>query len=429
MQYIADLHLHSHYARATSKYLNLETLYQWARVKGIDIVGTGDFTHPAWCKTLQEKLVPDGSGFYQLKTPPTTPALPGLKTQHTSVRFCLSTEISCVYHHQGRLRKGHYLVYAPDFKTVAHINKRLATMGDLAADGRPTLSLPARDLLEIVLTASTRAHLIPAHVWTPWFSTLGSKAGYDSIKACFKDLSSHIFALETGLSSDPAMNWQVSALDKYTMVSNSDAHSPQNLGREANLFDTDRSYDAMFEAIKTRKGFKGTLEFFPQEGKYHLDGHRACKVCLTPSQSQQCKGICPVCGKPLTIGVLHRVLALADRNQPKQPVGTPNFEYIVPLCEIIAQIAKKGTKTKTVQQMFIKIISQFGNEFTFLRHTPISNIRKHLGNTYATAIHKLRQRLVQVTPGYDGCYGIIHLLDKESGHSMPKQTCLNLFRS
>ncbi len=424
MHYIADLHLHSHYARATSKYLNLETLYQWAQIKGIDVIGTGDFTHPAWFKTLQEKLEPDGTGFYRLKEPPTRPALPNLKPLHTQVRFCLSTEISCIYSYAGRVRKGHYLVYAPDLDTVAQLNTRLGAIGNLSADGRPILGLSARNLLEIVLTISKRTHLIPAHVWTPWFSALGSKAGYDSIKACFRDLTPYIFALETGLSSDPAMNWHISSLDKYTMVSNSDAHSPQNIGREANLFNTECTYDAMFEAIKTKKGFKGTLEFFPQEGKYHLDGHRACKVCLTPDQTKQQKKRCPVCNRPLTIGVLNRVLSLADRSKPIQPVGTPNFEYIVPLPEIIAQIVQKGTKTKTVEKIFTQIINLFGNEFTFLRHTPINTIQKQLGHLYATAIYRLRKHLTRITPGYDGVYGVVHLLEENKKTS--QQTSLNL---
>ena len=425
MRYIADLHVHSHHARATSKNLNLETLYQWAQVKGINVVGTGDFTHPAWFKILQEKLVPDGTGFYELKNPPKIPAFPGLKTMYTQVRFCLSTEISCIYSYSGRVRKSHHLVYAPDLATVARLNTRLAKIGNLAADGRPILGLSARDLLGIVLSVSDRTHLIPAHIWTPWFSTLGSQSGYDSVLDCFRDLTPAIFALETGLSSDPAMNWQVSQLDQYTMVSNSDAHSPENLGREANVFNTTLAYDAMFQAIKTQKGFEGTLEFFPQEGKYHLDGHRACKVCLQPAQTLQHKGKCPVCDRPLTIGVLHRVKDLADREKPKKPLPAPDFEYIVPLPEIIAQIVQKGAKTKTVQRIFIQLISQFGNEFTLLHHTPIQNIRQYIGPVYATAIHRLRQRLVQTTPGYDGRYGTIHLFE-ESEKKASKQTQLQL---
>ncbi|MEL6358474.1 MAG: UvrD-helicase domain-containing protein, partial [Bacteroidota bacterium] len=409
MPYIADLHVHSHYSRATSKDLNLESLYQWAQIKGIDVVGTGDFTHPQWFQELQDKLVPDGNGFFRLKHPPRTPGLPGLQHQTRDVRFCLTTEISSIYKHGDRVRKNHNLLYAPDLETVAKINAELATIGNLKADGRPILGLPARDLLEIVLEASDRAYLIPAHIWTPWFSTLGSKAGYDSIEACFRDLTPHIFALETGLSSDPAMNWKLSALDRYTLVSNSDAHSPQKLGREANMFDTELAYDAMFEAIKTQQGFLGTIEFFPEEGKYHMDGHRNCGVRLEPAITQAHKGLCPECGKPLTIGVLYRVEELADRPVPQQPPGAANFEHLIPLPEIISEIKGKGPNTKGVQQQFQKIIGQFGNEFDFLRQAPLEDIQKYLGPVYAEAIRRLRHQQVAPNPGYDGLYGTIHL--------------------
>lgn len=249
-----------------------------------------------------------------------------MRSQAIDTHFCLSTEVSCIYKEGNRLYKNHNLLYAPDFETVAKINSKLATIGNLAADGRPILGLSARNLLEIILEASDRAYLIPAHVWTPWFSALGSKAGYDSIEKCFKELAPYIFALETGLSSDPAMNRRVSALDRYTMVSNSDAHSPQNLGREANLFDTDYTYDGLFRALKTQQGFLGTLEFFPQEGKYYMDGHRNCGVCLDPTMTLTKKGICPKCGSPLTIGVLHRVMELADREQSISPTHAAGFE-------------------------------------------------------------------------------------------------------
>ena len=409
MPYIADLHVHSHYSRATSKDLTLESLYQWAQIKGIDVVGTGDFTHPQWFQTLQTKLVPDGSGFFRLKHPPQTPALPGLQHQARDVRFCLTTEISSIYKHGDRVRKNHNLLYAPDLETVAKINTKLATIGNLKADGRPILGLPARDLLEIVLEAADRAYLIPAHIWTPWFSTLGSKAGYDSIEACFRDLTPHIFALETGLSSDPAMNWKLSALDRYTLVSNSDAHSPQKLGREANYFDTALTYDAMFAALKTQQGFLGTLEFFPEEGKYHMDGHRKCGTCLEPATTQAHKRLCPTCGHPLTVGVLHRVEELADRPQPQQPKGAANFAYLIPLPEIVAEIQGKGLSTKGVQQQFRQVIGQFGNELAFLREAPLEDIQKHLGPVYAEAIRRLRNQQVIRTPGYDGLYGTIQL--------------------
>ena len=412
MPYIADLHLHSHYSRATSKNLNLETLYQWARIKGIHVIGTGDFTHPAWFKELKEKLEPDGTGFFRLKNPPKDPAVPGIKVHDIDVRFCLTTEISSIYKFGDKVRKNHNLLFAPGLETVSRISARLATIGNLKADGRPILGLPSRDLLEIVLESSDQAHLIPAHVWTPWFSTLGSKGGYDSIEACFRDLTDHIFALETGLSSDPEMNWKWSALDRFTLISNSDAHSPQKLGREANLFDTEKSYEAMFSAIKTQEGFLGTYEFFPEEGKYHHDGHRKCNVSLEPRDALKYKNLCPVCGKPMTLGVLHQVEKLSDRKEPQRPAGAADFDYIIPLPEIIAEIKGVGPNSKTVQKRFHQTISAFGNEFTLLKKAPIEDIGRQCGPVLAEAIRRMRTREVRPEAGYDGIFGVIKIFDK-----------------
>ncbi len=413
MHYIADLHVHSHYSRATSRDLNLESLYQWAQIKGIDVVGTGDFTHPQWFQELTQKLVPDGRGFFRLKHPPSKFTWLGSNHHISDVRFCLTTEVCCIYKYNNQVRKNHHLLYAPDFTTVATINKKLAAFGKLASDGRPILKLSSRDLLEMVLEASDRAYLIPAHIWTPWFSTLGSKAGYNGIEACFRDLTPHIFALETGLSSDPAMNWRLSSLDRYTLVSNSDAHSPQKLGREANLLDTDLTYDAMFGALQTRQGFLGTLEFFPEEGKYYLDGHRKCGICVEPSAPQIRQEMCPVCGNPLTIGVLHRVEELASRSKPQRPQGAPSFEYIIPLPEIISEIQGIGPNSKGVQQQYQKIIAQFGNELFFLRKASQEDIQKHLGPVYVEAIRRLRSQQVIRTPGYDGVYGTIRVFQPD----------------
>ncbi|HVZ98421.1 MAG TPA: UvrD-helicase domain-containing protein [Chitinophagaceae bacterium] len=407
MFYIADLHLHSHYSRATSKDLNLETLYQWARIKGIHLVGTGDFTHPLWFKELKGKLEPDGTGFFRLKNPPKD--VPGFKCADIDVRFCLTSEISSIYKYGDKVRKNHNCVYAPDFETVARINAKLAQIGNLEADGRPILGLPSRDLLEIVLATSSDAHLIPAHIWTPWFSMFGSKSGYDSVKECFRDLSGHIFALETGLSSDPEMNWRLSMLDKYTLVSNSDAHSPQKLGREANLFDTERSYYALFDALKNKKGFLGTYEFFPEEGKYHMDGHRKCEVCFEPEESIRHKNICPKCGQPLTIGVLHRVTELSDRKQSQKPEGAADFHYIIPLPEILSEIKNVSPSSKAVQQSFQQTISSFGNEFTLLKQTPVEDIEKKAGVVVAEAIRRMRIQQVNPQGGYDGEYGVIKI--------------------
>jgi DNA helicase II / ATP-dependent DNA helicase PcrA len=409
MYYTADLHTHSHYAQATSKFLCLETLYQWAQVKGINVVGTGDFTHPAWFSELQQKLVPAGNGFFKLRDIPAQAALSGMRVKDSPVQFCLSTEICTVYPFDGRVRKNHNLVYAPDFEIAGLINAKLGKLADLSVDGRPTLPISSRDLLELILTVSDQAYLVPAHAWTPWFSTLGSKGGYNSVDECFRDMTPYIFALETGLSSDPAMNWQWSKLDNLTMLSSSDAHSPQKLGREANRFDTEMSYDAMFAAIKTGQGFKGTYEFFPEEGKYSYDGHRKCGVCLSPQETAKLKGICPVCRKPLTIGVMNRVAALADRKEPVKPLRAPAFEYIIPLLEILSELEGAGVESKKVTAAFISAINMAGNQFALLKEVPVEEIH-HYRPRLAEAIRKLRAGEVQRIPGYDGVYGAIHLL-------------------
>ncbi len=408
MQYIADLHIHSHYAQATSPNLTLESLYQWAAVKGIRVLGTGDFTHPAWLAELKEKLEPDGSGFFRLKQPPAAPAMPGINPAANELRFCLSTEISSVYPYNGKMRKNHNLVYAPDFETVERINRALSKFGDLAADGRPTVQLSARDVLEIVLQASDRAYLVPAHVWTPWFSTLGSKGGYDSVDDCFRDLTPAIFALETGLSSDPPMNRKWSSLDRFALMSNSDAHSPAKLGREANLFNTGLSYDALFQAVKTGEGFSGTYEFFPEEGKYFLDGHRKCGISLQPQQTIGYRNICPQCGRPLTIGVLNRVENLTDRPQPVAPATEAGFRYIVPLPEILAEINGVSVESKKQQKAFVEAISAFGNEFSLLNDAPVESIHRY-HPALGEAIRRIRNHEVIRIPGYDGVYGSIRL--------------------
>ena len=423
MFYIVDLHLHSHYSRATSKELNLESLFQWARIKGIHVVGTGDFTHPLWFKEIKEKLEPDGTGLFRLKNPPKE-EVNGFKCTNIDVRFCLTSEISSIYKQGDKVYKNHNCIYAPDFETVARINAKLAQIGNIEADGRPILGLPARNLLEIVLETSENAHLIPAHIWTPWFSLFGSKSGYDTLEACFGDLSHHIFALETGLSSDPEMNWRLSMLDKYTLVSNSDAHSPQKLGREATLFNTEQSYYALFDALKTRKGFLGTYEFFPEEGKYHMDGHRKCNVCFEPEESIRHKNICPKCGQPLTIGVLHRVSELSDRRQPQQPEGASDFHYIIPLPEILAEIKNTSASSKTVNRCFQQVISSFGNEFTLLREVPIEDIKKQAGCLLAEAIRRMRAQEVHPQGGYDGEYGTIKIFNEGEISQLTGQTDL-----
>jgi len=313
MSFIADLHIHSKYSRATSRDLNPENLWRWAQLKGITVIGTGDFTHPAWLKELREKFNPAKDGLFTLKRDLMTAELPD--SCRSDVFFMLSAEISCIYGKNGRTRKIHSILLVPGFSDAEKINARLSQIGNLHSDGRPILGLDAKELLKIVLDISPQAMVIPAHAWTPHFSVFGAASGFDSIEECYEELSPHIHAIETGLSSDPLMNWRLSALDRITLISNSDAHSPAKLGREGNIFDTDVSYRAITGALKTQTGFTGTIEFFPEEGKYHYDGHRGCGVSFTPKETIRHHGICPVCGKKLTIGVMHRVERLADREK------------------------------------------------------------------------------------------------------------------
>ncbi|MBU0476659.1 endonuclease Q family protein, partial [Patescibacteria group bacterium] len=327
MKFIADFHIHSKYSRATSPQMDLENLDKWAKIKGIKVLGTGDFTHPEWFKNLKKKLEPAESGLFKIKN------------KESETRFILTSEISCIYSKGGKVRKIHILVFAPSFEVVEKINKQLSRIGNLKADGRPILGLDAKELAKIVLNASEDCLVVPAHLWTPWFSIFGSKSGFDSIEECFEDYSKYIFAGETGLSSDPAMNWRLSILDKITLISNSDAHSPQKIGREANVFDIEVSYSAICEAIKSKdtQKFLYTIEFFPQEGKYHYDGHRNCNICLSPKESKKYNNLCPNCGRPLTIGVLNRVDILADREDDFKSEGAIPFKSLIPLTEIIAE--------------------------------------------------------------------------------------------
>ena len=306
MKYIGDFHIHSHYSRATSKDMNIEELDRWARIKGIDVLGTGDFTHPAWLRELQEKLEPAEEGLYKLKIPNPKHQISN-KSQAT--RFILTVEVSSIYSQGGKVRRIHNIIFAPSFEAVAKLNRKLGEVGNLRADGRPILGLPAKELLKMALDASEDCLLVPAHIWTPWFSVFGSKSGFNSIEECFEEMSEHIYAIETGLSSDPAMNWRISALDDITLISNSDCHSARRIGREANIFEGDElNYKNIINAIKysrrkdvgrltSHMKFVSTVEFFPQEGKYHYDGHRDCKISMSPLESQKVNKICPGCGK------------------------------------------------------------------------------------------------------------------------------------
>ena len=421
MRYLADLHIHSLFSRATSKASHLRGLAAWAAVKGIDVVATGDFTHPAWFAHLHEELLPAEEGLFRLRPDAGfdyAALLPeGLRPgRHPEeIRFLLSAEISCIYKRGGQVRKVHNLLYAPDMEAVRRINTALGNLGNISADGRPILGLDSRDLLEIVLERAPEAFLVPAHIWTPWFSLFGSKSGFDRLGDCFADLSEHIFALETGLSSDPAMNRMISALDGYTLISNSDCHSPAKLGREANLFETGRDFFSLRAALRAprdtlgRQRFLATIEFFPEEGKYHNDGHRKCGVCLEPRQSRELGGLCPVCGKGLTVGVLHRVLELADRDEPLFPQGSPAVHSLVPLAEIVAELLGVGVNSRKVMEGYARLITLFASEFELLLDVPLEELRHRNLPLLAEAIDRVRNDEVIRQPGYDGEFGVIRV--------------------
>ena len=405
--YIADLHIHSKYSRATSRDGDAPHLDLWARRKGISLIGTGDFTHPAWREELKAQLVPAEDGLYTLAPELALPAPPGAESLQP--RFVVSGEISCIYKKNGRTRKVHHLILLPGLEEAETLARRLEVIGNIHSDGRPILGLDSRDLLEITLESCPEAIFIPAHIWTPHFSLFGAFSGFDSIEECFEDLTPHIHALETGLSSDPPMNWQVSALDPFLLVSNSDAHSPARLGREANLLDGELSYTGLAKALNTGDGFAGTLEFFPEEGKYHLDGHRNCGVCLSPEEAAKMGGICPVCGKKLTIGVLHRVLELADR-----PSGfvRPNhlpFQSLAPLPEVIAASAGFSVGSVKTSSLFETLLNSLGPEFYILREAPLDEINRIAGPLVAEGIRRMRLGQVSRKGGYDGEYGTISL--------------------
>jgi len=414
MGFYADIHIHSKYSRATSRECDLEHLSLWAAKKGIAVVGTGDFTHPAWFAELNDKLVPAEAGLFRLRddidrevfrSAENVPSVP--------VRFMLTVEISTIYKRGDCTRKVHHIIVCPDLESAGEFRGRLDRIGNINSDGRPILGLDSRDLLEITLETGDDNYLIPAHIWTPWFSVLGSKSGFNSIEECYGDLSSHIFALETGLSSDPPMNWRLSCLDRYTLVSNSDAHSPAKLGREACVFDCEMDYYSVREAMKTGRGYEGTVEFFPEEGKYHMDGHRKCHACMEPEETRSHDGLCPVCGKPVTVGVMHRVEALADRPDGPKPEKASPFRSLIPLCEIISETLQVGPKSKSVMKTYEAMVSQLGPELSILEHAPIEDVRKGGSTLIAEAVSRMRQGKVIKQAGYDGEYGVIRLFAPE----------------
>lgn len=410
MRFIADLHVHSHYSRATSKDMSPEGIWKWAQLKGISVIGTGDFTHPGWLKDLSEKLEPSGNGLFTLKKEFRTNDVPA--SCMADVFFVLSAEISCIYSRNGKTRKVHAVILSPDFAAAARLNLALSRIGNLKADGRPILGLDAKELLRIALDASPDNLFIPAHAWTPHFSVFGASSGFDSLQECFDELTPHIYAIETGLSSDPLMNWRISALDSVTLVSNSDAHSAGKIGREANIFKTEISYPGMINAIKTRKGFLGTIEFFPEEGKYHYDGHRDCGVSLAPKETIHHDYCCPVCSKKVTVGVMHRVEKLADREHGYRPAHAPAFTSIIPLPEIIAEGLKCGANTKKVNALYFGLLEQLGNEFKILLDAPLDDIEHASSPLVREAVARMRAGTVNIAPGYDGEFGKIRIFEE-----------------
>ncbi len=426
MRYIADFHLHSKYSRATSQLMDLKHLDEWARLKGIQILGTGDFTHPEWFKELKEKLEPLSNGLFKLKT-----------AKDLAVSFILTTEVSCIYPKKGALRRIHLIVFFPDFKCVERFNTQLSWSGNLKADGRPILGLDAKEILKMALDISPDALVIPAHVWTPWFSIFGSKSGFDSIEECFDELTPEIYAIETGLSSDPAMNWRLSKLDKVAIISSSDSHSLQNLGREATVFEF-LNYPNYLDIVKAIKNssilqrqlmldqptIAYTIEFFPEEGKYHFDGHRLCNVSFSPSETKKRGGNCPVCGKPLTIGVMHRVEDLADRPEGFIPEKSVPFKSLVPLREIIAEALNVDKNSKLVENEYLSLVKRGGNEFKILLDLNEEEIKKIASKRIVEGIIKMRNGEVTKIAGYDGVYGKISVFGKKEEKKENKQGVL-----
>ena len=401
MNLIADLQIHSRFSRATSSAITIQNLEKYARLKGINLLGTGDFTHPAHFASIEEKLMPAEPGLFALKDQ---------SGQPNPVRFMLTAEVSNIFTQGGRTRKVHSLIFSPTLEAARKMNAAFSSRGNINSDGRPIFGFSAEELLKIVLDASPEAMLVPAHAWTPWFSIFGSKSGFDSIEECFGKYSRHIHAIETGLSSDPEMNWRISALDNITLLSNSDAHSPSKLGREANVFDCNLDYYEITGIIKNKdtKKFLYTIEFYPEEGKYHSDGHRACGVRLSPAQTRKLSGVCPACGKGLTVGVLSRVEDLSDRPEGFTPASAIQARRLVPLQEIIAASIGAGVATVKVQREYLRLLSM-RTEFSYLLDMEQGELIEATGSRLAEAIIKVRRGDISVSPGYDGEFGEISI--------------------
>lgn len=412
MKFIGDFHIHSHFSVATSKELCLPHIDYHARLKGIQLTGTGDFTHPGWFGELREQLEPAEEGLFRVKQ---EYKIKTVIPCEDYTRFILTTEISCIYKKNGEVRKVHNLIFAPSFDVVEKIrNKLVSYKFNLTSDGRPIIGMDSRNLLEICLECSDEIFFVPAHIWTPWFSVLGSRSGFDSVNECFEDLSRHIHAVEMGLSTDPPMNWACSFLDCYTLTANSDAHSPDKLGRNANIFNTVLSYSSVIDALKTGDPgkFLGTVNFFPQEGKYHYDGHRKCGICWSPYETLRNEGICPVCGKKITIGVMNRIAQLSDRDDILERPNHHPFHSLIPLREILSETESVPSGSPKIDQRYMQILQKAGSEFNILLHFDIEDVKKAGGELLAEAVRRMRNREVIISEGYDGEYGIIKVFNE-----------------
>ncbi|MGD0782075.1 MAG: endonuclease Q family protein [Candidatus Aminicenantales bacterium] len=430
MKFAADLHLHSKFSRATSRDMTFDNLAAWGKIKGLALLASADFTHPEWLFLTKQKLEPAGNGLLRLKkiTPPDHETLRAFPLSTEDVQFILSTEISLIYSKRGKVRKIHLLLLAPDFEAVEKINARLGGLGNLRSDGRPILGLDAKAFVRLVTDLCPRAAVIPAHIWTPWFSLFGANSGFDAVEECFEEMTPRIFAMETGLSSDPGMNRRLSALDKYALISNSDAHSPSKLGREANVFDAEFSYAGVLDAIRGRDParFLHTIEFFPEEGKYHYDGHRKCGVLFSPRESRAHNDLCPVCGKSLTVGVMHRIEEMADREEATAALGLP-FKNLIPLNEIIGQACGKSPDGAGIWDLYFRFIHEFGDERTILSETPVEDLVRLQPERVGRGIERMRKGLVRTVPGRDGEYGLIKVFDDNEEDGAPAAGQMSLF--
>jgi uncharacterized protein (TIGR00375 family) len=407
---IADFHVHSAYSRATSRDMHLKTIARWAGLKGIGLIGTGDFTHPAYFEEIRTELEETGQGFLKLKEADSPP-----------VHFILTAETSHIYTQAGKGRRVHMMIFAPSLRTVEKIDLHLGRIGNVTSDGRPIFGFSAKDLVKIILDIDPECLVVPAHAWTPWFSVFGSHSGFDSLEECFEEETPHIRAIETGLSSDPAMNWRWSALDRLSLISNSDAHSPAKIGREANIFDCPPTYKDIISAIRNKdpRCFQATIEFFPEEGKYHFDGHRNCGVVYAPGRTREANYLCPECGKPLVVGVMHRVETLADRPEGFKPEGAIPCFHLVPLEEILAEVYQVGVQSKRIRKEYMRLVERGGSEFRILLDLSEKELSAFMESRIVEGILRVRGGLVGIRPGYDGVYGQVDIFGPKMTAAKP----------